>query len=168
MTECSVFNTASANTGMPAGLPVRTPLDSDVLDLQGLCDRCMGNLNLVERVLDKFEQHLPGELAELEQVLELGDAARIAQVAHRIKGNSSSVSAAGLQRAAAAIEDLSRAGRVADVPARLPSLYEQWRRYVDCRATLRPAAADAAVPRAAPTFCASMTSEVVRESVDRR
>ena len=70
-----------------------------------------------QRVLDKFEQRLPEELAELERVLELGDAAKIALVAHRIKGNSSNVSAAGLQQAAAEIEDLSRAGRVADIHA---------------------------------------------------
>ena len=98
------------------------PIDAAVLDWQALCDRCMGNLDLIARVLDKFEQRLPGELAELERVLELGDAAMIALVAHRIKGNSSNISAAGLQKTAAEIEDLSRAGRVADIPARLLDL----------------------------------------------
>ncbi len=117
------------------------PIDAAVLDWQALCDRCMGNLDLIARVLDKFEQRLPGELAELERVLELGDAAMIALVAHRIKGNSSNISAAGLQKTAAEIEDLSRAGRVADIPARLLDLREEWQRYVDCRATLRPPAA---------------------------
>jgi HPt (histidine-containing phosphotransfer) domain-containing protein len=112
----------------------------DVMDLQGLYDRCMGNLDLMERVLDKFEQRLPEELAELERVLELGDAAMVAQVAHRIKGNTSNVSAAALRRVAEEIEDLGRAGQVAD-KALLTNLREQWHKYIDCRAALRSSAA---------------------------
>ena len=42
---------------------------------------------------------LPDELAELERLLKVGDAVMIAQAAHRIKGNCSNVSAAGLRRA---------------------------------------------------------------------
>ena len=102
----------------------------------------MGNLALVERVLDKFEQRLPQELAELERVLEIGDAAKAALVAHRIKGNSSNVSAEALQQAAARIEDLSRAGRLADLHCLLQNLHEQWQRYVDCRSLIRPSAGD--------------------------
>ncbi|MGA2253257.1 MAG: Hpt domain-containing protein [Thermoguttaceae bacterium] len=142
MTKSSLSKTIGANHGIPTGQPMRGPSNANVLDLQGLCDRCMGNLDLVERVLEKFEQRLPKELAELEHDLQIGDAAKIALVAHRIKGNASNISATGLQQAAAEIEDLSRAGRVADVHAPLRTLREQWQRYVDCRATIRPAAAD--------------------------
>ena len=117
MTEGFRFNTSDADRGIPAGQPLHGPSPAEVLDLQGLSDRCLGNLELAQRVLDKFEQRLPAELAELERVAELGDAAKIALVAHRIKGNSSNISAAGLQQAAAEIEDLSCAGRVADIPA---------------------------------------------------
>jgi len=114
--------------------------DGDVMDLHGLFERCMGNLDLMERVLDKFEERLPEELAELERVLELGDAAMVAQVAHRIKGNTSNVSAAGLRRAAEEIAELGRAGRVAD-KALVTNLREQWHKYIDCRAELRSSAA---------------------------
>ncbi len=110
------------------------------MDLRALKDRCMGNLDLMQRVLDKFEKRLPDELSELDRVLELGDATMIAQVAHRIKGSCSNVSAAGLRRAAEEIEDLCHAGRVAD-SAYATNLREQWRRYVDCRAALRSLAA---------------------------
>ena len=113
----------------------------DVMDLAALHDRCLGNLELMERVLDKFEKRLPEELAELERLLELGDAAMIAQTAHRIKGNCSNVSAAGLRQAAEDIEDLGQAGRVAD-NAYVTNMREQWRRYLDCRAALRSLAAD--------------------------
>jgi HPt (histidine-containing phosphotransfer) domain-containing protein len=143
MTESSLFNSIDVDRGSQTRQSMCKPSNSDVLDLQGLCDRCMGNIELVRRVLDKFEQRLPEELVELERVLELGDAAKIALVAHRIKGNSSNVSAVGLQQAAEKIEDLSRVGRVADVAAHLRSLHEQWRLYLDCRATSRPSATDA-------------------------
>jgi HPt (histidine-containing phosphotransfer) domain-containing protein len=136
-------------------------IDAEILDLQGLHDRCLGNLDLVVRVLDKFEQRLPEELAELERAVELGDAAKIALAAHRIKGNSSNISAAGLQQAAAEIEDLSRAGQVADIPPRLQKLHGQWQRYVDCRAALRPAATAAAGQGPAPTSPAASSSETV-------
>ena len=67
MTKTSLSNAVNANRGIPTGPPTRGVCNTDVLDLQGLCDRCMGNLDLVERVLDKFEQRLPAELAELER-----------------------------------------------------------------------------------------------------
>lgn len=117
----------------------------DVMDLESLYDRCMGNLELMERVLDKFEKRLPEELAELEQLLERGDAVMIAHMAHRIKGNCSNVSAAGLRQAAEDIEELGQAGRVAD-DAHLTNLREQWRRYMDCRDALRSLAADHFTP----------------------
>jgi HPt (histidine-containing phosphotransfer) domain-containing protein len=152
MADGFVRSTIDANCGTWAGQPMRGSANSEVLDLRGLYDRCLGNLDLIERVLDKFEQRLPEELDELDRTLELGDAAKIALVAHRIKGSSSNVSAACLQQAAAEIEALSRAGRVAEIPACLPNLREQWQRYVECRATLRPLAPDAAEPDSAPTF----------------
>src|SRR5580692_4200267 len=106
MTEVRRFSAMDAGRASADSITMHGPSNADVLDLQGLCDRCMGNLDLVERVLDKFEQRLPQELAELERELELGDSAKVALVAHRIKGNSSNVSAAGLQQAAAEVEDL--------------------------------------------------------------
>lgn len=163
MLETSLFDAIDADSGIPAVQPMCGSAKSEVLDLQGLCERCMGNLDLVERVLDKFEQRLPEELAELERVLELADTAKIALVAHRIKGNSSNISATGLQRVAAEIEDLGRAGRVTDIHAHLRTLREQWQRYVDCRATIRPSTAGTA-----STFGLPLTSEVLCENFDRR
>lgn len=104
--------------------------DSQVLDFEGLLDRCMGNLDLAQRLLEKFERWLPEELAELEQALALDDPERVAQVAHRIKGSSASISAQGLQRAASEIVDLSRGGRLAEVPSRVDDLRCHWARYI--------------------------------------
>jgi HPt (histidine-containing phosphotransfer) domain-containing protein len=104
--------------------------DPEVLDLQGLLDRCMGNLDLVQRLLEKFESWVPAELAELEQALALEDPERIAQAAHRIKGSSANISALGLQRAASEVVERSRSGRLADLRACVDDLRWQWAQYV--------------------------------------
>jgi HPt (histidine-containing phosphotransfer) domain-containing protein len=109
----------------PATAP---PSSSEILDWEALQNRCMGNLELVERVLDKFQQRLPEELRELESALERGDTERIAGVAHRIKGTSASISATALQHAAAELEELSRADRRQELPARFGLLQSEWAR----------------------------------------
>ena len=108
----------------------------EVLDLDGLCNRCMGNIDLVQQVLEKFQQRLPQELAEMERLLALQDVEQITRMAHRIKGTSATVSAQGVHRAAAEVEDLGRAGRVTDIPTSLARLRSQWERYVECVSTL--------------------------------
>jgi HPt (histidine-containing phosphotransfer) domain-containing protein len=109
---------------------------SDVLDIERLRNRCMGNIDLLQRVLDQFSKRLPEELAELERALELSDSEQVARIAHRIKGTSANVSAERLQHAAAEIESLSRMGCVTDVPPRLDRLRHEWERYLDHTTTL--------------------------------
>jgi HPt (histidine-containing phosphotransfer) domain-containing protein len=101
---------------------------SEILDWDGLCTRCMDNLDLVQRVLARFQEQLPGELLELESALERGDAQHVASVAHRIKGTSASVSATSLQKAAEQVEELGRAGRLVELPARLIAMQSEWTR----------------------------------------
>ena len=95
---------------------------SEVFDREELRARCLGNIDFVQRVLDKFQQRIPAELAELDRVLALSDGEQLARVAHRMKGTSANVSAAALAHAAAEIEDLGRAGRMADVPEAIERL----------------------------------------------
>ena len=116
------------------------PRASDVLDLEGLCKRCMGNIDLVQRVLKTFQQRIPGEMEAMEKALEARDTEQIARVAHRVKGSSASVSAAGVARAAAEIEDVSRAGSVTDIPASIGHLHDEWGQYLDYATRLLPSA----------------------------
>jgi HPt (histidine-containing phosphotransfer) domain-containing protein len=103
------------------------------LDLDELLNRCMGNIDLAQRVLEKFHQRIPEELAELQNALELGDAERLARIAHRVRGSSATVSAERLAQAVAEIEDASRAGRVTDVPVCMERLRDEWRKLVELR-----------------------------------
>jgi len=99
----------------------------------------MGNLDFVERVLERFQQRFPQQLAELERLLETEDAEQLALAAHRIKGNSANVSATGLEQVAAEIEASCRANRLGEIPRHVDRLQREWARYVDCSAQRRPA-----------------------------
>jgi HPt (histidine-containing phosphotransfer) domain-containing protein len=109
---------------------------SAVLDLEGLRNRCLGNIDLVQRVLKTFQERIPEEMATMEKAFKRNDAEQIARVAHRVKGSSASVSAEALVRAAAEVEDVSRAGRVADIPASIKHLHDEWEKYLDYAVTL--------------------------------
>lgn len=139
-------------------MTVRNPL---ILDVESLLERCMGNLEFAERILGKFQQRAGNDLEELEKLLELHDAERLARVAHRFKGSAANVSAEGLRRIAEQIEESGRAGRLADVPAQIMQLRREWVRYVDCSASLPSVAG---VPRMGTTMAEHVpdtTSEVV-------
>jgi HPt (histidine-containing phosphotransfer) domain-containing protein len=91
----------------------------------------MGNIDLVQRVLDKFQQRLPEDLAELEQAFEHGNAEQVARTAHRLKGSSATMSAGGLTSAAADVEDASRHGRMAEVPVGIARLRDECRKLAE-------------------------------------
>lgn len=120
------INTADAGCAVSTcSQPTKLP-PCEALNLDELRNRCMGNLNLVHRVLTKFQKRLPEELADMQKALECGDMERIAHIAHRVKGTSASVSAKGLAQAAAEIEDLSRAGRAMDISPRIERFRDEW------------------------------------------
>lgn len=78
--------------------------ESSVVDLEALKLRCLGNLNLMERVLNKFARQLDCDLAEMERALEQSDTESFAMLAHRVKGMSANVEARELYNNATAAE----------------------------------------------------------------
>lgn len=116
------------NDGDLAMREMKSGLPPEVLDVEGLLHRCMDNIDLVQRVLEKFHQRVPEELEELERAFELGNADQLARTAHRLRGSSATVSAFGLVAAATEIEDASRGGRMADIPAGITRLHDEWKK----------------------------------------
>jgi HPt (histidine-containing phosphotransfer) domain-containing protein len=102
--------------------------DPDILDYDALTNRCMGNLDFVNKVLIKFHERLPIDLGEMEQALVRQDTQLLARVAHRIKGSVANISATGLQRVAQEIEDMGRAGCLDDIPSRIEAFRKEWDR----------------------------------------
>ena len=103
-----------------------------VVNGEELLERCMGNLDFAERILQAFQESFPEELAELEKALELEDFEELALVAHRIRGSSGNVAAEDMQQTAAEIEQLCRGGYADEVPAQIDRLRCQWGKYLAC------------------------------------
>jgi HPt (histidine-containing phosphotransfer) domain-containing protein len=113
---------------MPSDLSTQ---ESAPIDLQELIERCMGNLELAERVLSKLQSRFDEDMARLEQALSAKDGQLIASIAHRLKGASANVAAHDLQKCAAEIEELANQDILADLPVHLEILRHQWSRLND-------------------------------------
>ena len=69
---------------------------SRCLDMESLQRRCLGRVDLANRVLEKFRVTVEDDMALLEQALSARNLQEVARVAHRVKGSSLSVSACNL------------------------------------------------------------------------
>ena len=87
-----------------------------VLDIEDLKARCLGNMDLVERVLAKFAGQLDRDLDALEQAVGAGDAGQAAHFAHRIKGIAASVAARTLFDDASITEEVALANGLVELP----------------------------------------------------
>lgn len=66
------------------------------LDLESLKRRCLGRIDLVHRVLETFCSSAESDIALLKQAIGARRWSEAAQLAHRVKGSSLSVSASQL------------------------------------------------------------------------
>ncbi|HUT10574.1 MAG TPA: Hpt domain-containing protein [Thermoguttaceae bacterium] len=103
-----------------------------VFDVQELLDRCLGNVEFAERILEKFLLRFDVDLAEMEQAAMGEDPEFIARVAHRLKGASAAAAAHGLQERTAEIEELAVQRCTSDIPERLKDLRSEWSRFAEC------------------------------------
>jgi CheY-like chemotaxis protein/HPt (histidine-containing phosphotransfer) domain-containing protein len=101
-------NMASEQQAAPQG-------GSDLpFDVMAAFDRCMSDAGVVGRVLQKFKEHAPVNLAELQKKVEAKDAAETKRLAHGMKGAAANISAEKLR--ALALE-LERLGHEAELSA---------------------------------------------------
>lgn len=100
--------------------------ESAPIDAQELIDRCMGNIDLAERVLAKLQSRFNDDLKELEDAIRTNNVKQVATIAHRLKGAASNVAAHDLQRSAAKIEELAREEKLGHLPAHLETMRNQW------------------------------------------
>ncbi len=79
-------------------------MSETVFGYDELCNRCLGNIELVERVVAAFEEGFSADLDRLRLLIAQGQIEAAAQLAHKIKGASANVAAYQLQTIAADIE----------------------------------------------------------------
>lgn len=109
-----------------ATAPAEHPLP---LDLHDLAERCLGSFELVERLLNSFEQRFWPEVEQLERALAAGNAELAARVVHTLKGATANVSAERLRRVVAQIENVLRSGSLEDLRAPLEQLRHEWEQF---------------------------------------
>ncbi|MBX3433132.1 MAG: Hpt domain-containing protein [Pirellulales bacterium] len=81
--------------------------DAHVIEFDELLDRCLGNLELMERAIEAFVAQFPAELDQVEDALARGCKTEAAAVAHRMKGSASNISATALVTEIANLETAS-------------------------------------------------------------
>ena len=109
---------------------------NEVLRVDELLARCMGNINFATRVLAKFQDRLEEDLLELDKAILAHDAEAVARIAHRIKGASANVAAAQLHECSAEIEQWGRAGSLANASTGVDRLRQECARFTDQASSL--------------------------------
>lgn len=95
-----------------------------LIDLDELLERCLGNVELVQRVLQKFAERAPAELQRLQQALDENDLPTVARAAHLIKGIAGNLAAHRLHDLAAQLEEAAHAQHLEPMRLLAPQLQE--------------------------------------------
>jgi CheY-like chemotaxis protein/HPt (histidine-containing phosphotransfer) domain-containing protein len=118
----------NGNADGPSNLP-RKPVDpSSIFDRNGLLSRLMGDKKLAARVLDGFLEDMPRQLLSLAEFVLAGNAAQIADQAHRVKGACASVGGIAMQAIALEMEEAGKAGKLAGLKEYMDDLSAQFDR----------------------------------------
>jgi HPt (histidine-containing phosphotransfer) domain-containing protein len=97
------------------------------IDRESLAARCLGNVQLVERLLKRFTEQLEEDLTTLAEALKGCDAETFRQVAHRLKGTSANVEAWGLHECAKEAEEAALSRDLDDLADQLERFREMHR-----------------------------------------
>ena len=93
-----------------------------LFDGEDLLERLMGNEELARHVVGRFLEDMPLQLQALSRAVANGDAARVTEAAHSIKGAAANTSGEQLRQLAWKLEQLGRAGDLTGAEAALPEL----------------------------------------------
>jgi HPt (histidine-containing phosphotransfer) domain-containing protein len=94
----------------------------DILDLPALKRNFAGDMAFVGRLLTKFQGRYPGQVQAVRDALARNDGPAAAEAAHRVAGETSVFYAVAARQTALRVEDLARAGQLAEAAAACDSL----------------------------------------------
>ena len=115
---------------------IAVPSESTPVDLDDLLVRCLGRIDLAERILKKFETVLEADLQQLESAVHARDTEEIAHLAHRIKGASLAVSARPITECAKCLEVAATACQLEEIPYHLECLKKVGTQFFEFAPTL--------------------------------
>jgi HPt (histidine-containing phosphotransfer) domain-containing protein len=110
-----------------ADVQVQDQAQQPVFDRQALLVRLGGNEALIQKFVTMFFDSANEHMNLLRQSFEAGDAEQMWAKAHAIKGSAGNVGACALSAAAAELEKAVRELQLAEQPALLARLEEQYR-----------------------------------------
>jgi Amt family ammonium transporter len=100
---------ASAHGGIELPSPESELLD-EVLNMNELSERCMGDRPFIDQLLKIFVKKARGNVAQLHDSIVAGRQQEVARVAHELKGSAGNVAAGRLCQAVAELEAAARMG----------------------------------------------------------
>jgi HPt (histidine-containing phosphotransfer) domain-containing protein len=100
----------------------------DILDFAALQRNFGDDLAFAGRLAVKFEGRYPGQFATVREALARGEGTAAGEAAHRLAGETSVFYAVAARQAALAVEDLARAGQLAEATAACDRLDAELRR----------------------------------------
>ena len=128
-----------AGPSSAAGAPVTQTLAAgsqteapgrEVIDTEAALRRCMGNRQLLDRLLLKFKDKAVADMEALEQHLAAGDARKTALTAHGLKGAAANLAAEAVRAAAHDVELAGKAGDTAQMQQGMDRLRHEVRRCI--------------------------------------
>lgn len=116
---------------------VKQPQGTMPFDLAAALHRVEGDQELFKELVGLFLENTPALLAELEEALRQGDAARALRAAHSLKGSAGNFAAQDVFELAREIEQAAKNDDLAYVHSKVTSLREQVERLMDALRTCR-------------------------------
>ncbi len=97
---------------------------NDPLNLEAALERLMGDVDLLEMLVQQFLEEIPTVLEEIKSALDQGDAEAVYGKAHRLKGAAGNLSADAVAAAALRLEQSGRDGDLDDGSAAMGVLQD--------------------------------------------
>ena len=98
-------------------------MDPEIINLESLKARFLGNTDLLDRVLATFAETLDADLKSLQQAVRGDDSQAAAFLAHRIKGMAASVEARLLWKSALFAEECAKSKSLDKLASSLAQLH---------------------------------------------
>jgi HPt (histidine-containing phosphotransfer) domain-containing protein len=106
----------------------KSTCDTLPYDINALLARCAGKHTLAKKLLDTFCSRTPDELTEMEQILNSGNMAELALMAHKLKGAAATISAEPLRAETAKLEQLAKETNLADAATNMERVKQEYLR----------------------------------------
>ena len=102
-------------------------MSKDILDVADALDRVQDDKELFLELLDIFQEDYTEKRRQLGQFVAANDLEQTANTAHSLKGAAGNISAAGVNKVCAQIEQLAEDRALTDYQSLLKKLDEQYR-----------------------------------------